>query len=110
MPDAPRVMRESAVKATVTPMPGSRPPPAQQGAPIPEAKPAPLPKHNSWPREVWALIIFVLGVVVGLVSYDTALNRTADVTTKQVIAGQAIAEAKRNVDGLTVTPTGPRQR
>ena len=41
MADAPRVMRESAAKATVTPLPGSRPPPAQQGQPTPAAQPEP---------------------------------------------------------------------
>ncbi len=74
--------------ASVTQLPGTQ---AVEKAAKPE--PVIVRKHASWPREVWAILLYMFGIATGLAAYDIAANRNMDSTLKAVIGGQAIERA-----------------
>lgn len=104
MADAPRVLRESAVKATVTPLPGSRPPPAQQGAPQPAAPPEPKRTkserlHQSSGYWAGACHGGVMGLAIGLAAMFFAFLGAAPILADLQGRLAAIDAAKAEMVG-----------
>lgn len=83
----------SAKPAAVTQLPGTKP-----AEPVKQPEPAPVVvrKHASFPREVWVLLVFVSGLVLGAVgtlSVTTSLFPIATSATQDAfIAGQVARE------------------